>query len=150
MYFFICLSKIQVTEPQQPCLKHNTRQPERNTFLFHFRNCVAINILAITYIWAASHVIILYNKTKLKRNALSKMIPSDLLSGLIGIWQNTDGICESAPISMATAAVSNRQTDCRTEEGRHKDNTIAIHCFETLVHPILKIKQERWHPYSWN
>lgn len=55
---FFFWSEIQVTEPQQPCLKYNTRQPERYIFLFHFRNCVAINILAITCIWAASHVII--------------------------------------------------------------------------------------------
>lgn len=56
--FFFFLSKNPGYRATTTLLKHNTRQPERYTFLFHFRNCVAINILAITYIRAASHDII--------------------------------------------------------------------------------------------
>lgn len=36
----IFLSKIQVTEPQQPCLKHNTRQPERYIYFFSISGIV--------------------------------------------------------------------------------------------------------------
>lgn len=45
---------------------------------------------------------------------------------------------------------SDRQAGRRTEEGRHKDNTVAIHCFDTLIHQsILKTQQDRWRAYSY-